>query len=77
MDPNLIPDPSGKDAYPILGLSWLIMRRDCDDPSKVRVLCDLVRYCLTDGQKVTEQLGYIPFSEDAVKEIMTRIPSAE
>ena len=54
-----MPDPDGKDSYPIVTYSWLLLYKKYDDPKKLATLKDLVRWCLDDGQQDSESLGYI------------------
>jgi phosphate transport system substrate-binding protein len=53
-------DPSGKDAYPIVTYTWLLLYKQYPDKRKAAVLKELLAYCLKDGQKEAEPLGYIP-----------------
>jgi phosphate transport system substrate-binding protein len=55
-----VPDPEVKDAYPIATYTWLICYKQYRDKGKFQVLQDLLTYCVTDGQKESEALGYIP-----------------
>lgn len=55
-----VPDPEGKDAYPIATYTWIICYKQYHDKGKFQVLQNLLTYCLTDGQKESEALGYIP-----------------
>ncbi len=52
-------DPSGEAAYPIIALSWLILRKSYDDPAKLPTLLSMIEYGLGPGQEVTERLGYV------------------
>jgi phosphate transport system substrate-binding protein len=54
-------DPPGNESYPIVGISWLILRNTYDDPAKLPVLKDVIAYAIGQGQEVTEQLGYVRF----------------
>ncbi|WP_462329154.1 phosphate ABC transporter substrate-binding protein PstS [Thiohalocapsa halophila] len=56
-------DPVNEAAYPIVALSWLVLRKEYDDPAKAAALEDLIAYALGPGQAVTERLGYLPFPE--------------
>jgi phosphate transport system substrate-binding protein len=56
-------DPAGEASYPIVGLSWLVMRREYDDPAIFAALKDLIEYAIGKGQDVTETLGYVRFPE--------------
>ena len=54
-----IPDPAGKDAYPILTLTWILLYRSYPEVAKAEVARDLFRWCLTEGQERSGELGYI------------------
>jgi phosphate transport system substrate-binding protein len=62
-----IPDPPGRDAYPIVTLTWVLLYRNYPDPQKFQELHDLFRWCLTDGQKYAAELGYIPLPPDIAR----------
>jgi phosphate transport system substrate-binding protein len=63
-------------AYPIVTLSWILMRKDYKDPNKLAALKDLVRYCLTEGQAQSEALGYIPAPSAVQAIILERLYKA-
>ncbi len=54
-----VPDPEGSDSYPIVTLTWMLLYDRYDDASKAAALKKLLKYCLTDGQKYNEDLGYL------------------
>jgi phosphate transport system substrate-binding protein len=56
-------DPAGAEAYPIIGVSWLILRKEYDDPAKLPALKAVIDYAMGPGQAVTDQLGYVRFPE--------------
>jgi phosphate transport system substrate-binding protein len=58
-----VPDPEGKDAYPIATYTWLICYKQYSDKGKFQLLQDLLTYCVTDGQKESEALGYLPLPQ--------------
>jgi phosphate transport system substrate-binding protein len=62
--PNLlrawVPDPIGKDAYPISTFTWLLLYKTYADQAKWNTLKAFVNFGLTDGQKFSNELGYIP-----------------
>jgi phosphate transport system substrate-binding protein len=64
-----MPDPQGDDSYPIVTYTWIIAYKTYDNPRKVEVLKDVLTYCLTEGQKSSEQLGYIPLPESVVEKV--------
>ena len=53
-------DPTAPDAYPIVTYTWMIFYRKYPDAKKLAAMQDLLKYCLNDGQKEAEALGYIP-----------------
>ena len=55
-----VSDPAGKDAYPIVTYTWLVLYKDYPDKKKAEILRDLMKYCLIEGQKDSDGLGYIP-----------------
>jgi len=54
-----VPDPDGKDSYPIVTYSWLLLYKQYNDPQKLAALKDVVRSCLDEGQEYSESLGYL------------------
>jgi len=61
-----VPDPPGKDSYPIVTFTWLLCYKKYDDAKKLTALKDVIRYCLDKGQASSEELGYIPLPENVV-----------
>ncbi len=54
-------------AYPISGLTFLLIPKDGPDQGKRQALKDFVKYVVTDGQGVAGSLNYAPLPE-AVKQ---------
>ena len=52
-------DPTGKDAYPIVTYTWLLLYKQYPDSGKAPSQGPPDE-CLKDGQKDAEPLGYIP-----------------
>ena len=61
-----MPDPDGADAYPIVTYTWLLLYKTSEKPASTAAIKDIVKYCLTDGQKVSEEMGYIPLPPSVV-----------
>ena len=61
-----ITDPEGPRSYPIATYTWMLFYRDNKDPKKAAALREMVDYCLADGQKMSEQMGYIPLPPGVV-----------
>jgi phosphate transport system substrate-binding protein len=68
-----MPDPAGKDSYPIVSYTWLLAYKNYQDPAKAKALKDVIRYGLTEGQKVSEEMGYIPFSDEVAKKVLAHV----
>ena len=69
--PNLIAwvsDPAGEDAYPIASFTWLLLYKNQDD-AKAEALRKFVEYSLTEGQKISDKMGYIPLPENVVAKV--------
>lgn len=65
-----LPDPQGEGAYPIVSYTWLLCYKDSADPAKATAIKELVRYCMGDGQKASESLGYIPLPEHVKERVL-------
>ena len=65
-----VPDPKGPGAYPIVSLTWVVCRKQYDDPRVAAKLKDVLQYCLSletgKGQSLSEKLGYIPLPDEAL-----------
>ncbi|HTO74377.1 MAG TPA: phosphate ABC transporter substrate-binding protein PstS [Gemmatimonadales bacterium] len=57
-----VPDPAGRDAYPILTLTWILLYRAYPEPAKAEAIRDLFRWCLMEGQQQSGALGYVSLS---------------
>ena len=68
-----VSDPEGKDAYPIVTFTWMILYKKYDNKEKLDALKSLVAYGLTDGQKDSEALGYVPLPDGVVSKAQAAI----
>lgn len=64
------PDPEGAEAYPIATYSWLLAYQSYGDPDKAETVRSVLQWCLTDGQKVSAELGYVPLPEAVAQQVM-------
>ena len=64
-----LPDPLGDGSYPIVTYTWLLCYKRYDDAKKLQALKDVIEYCLTEGQKSSEQLGYVPLPASVVAKV--------
>ena len=58
-----LPDPDGADSYPIVSYTWMLFYKKYSDPKMAEAIRQVVKYCLTEGQKVSGEMGYIPLPE--------------
>jgi phosphate transport system substrate-binding protein len=56
--PVVDPPASAKDAYPIAGLTFLLVPKQPKDPAKGKVVKDFIQFVITQGQNSAEQLEY-------------------
>jgi phosphate transport system substrate-binding protein len=56
--PIVDPPASAKDAYPMAGLSFLLVPKDASDAEERRALRDFIQYTITTGQDSAESLDY-------------------
>jgi phosphate transport system substrate-binding protein len=56
--PIVDPPASAKDAYPISGLTFLLVPRQGKDSAKQGVVKEFVQYIITQGQSIAESLQY-------------------
>jgi len=61
-----VTDPEGAKAYPISTYTWMLFYKENKDPKKAAALRQMVEYCLTEGQKAAQGMGYIPLPESVV-----------
>ena len=60
-------DPEGAEDYPIATFTWLLLYKKYSDAAKLEALKGFVTYGLTDGQKFSAELGYIPLPAAVVE----------
>ena len=56
--PIVDPPASARDAYPICGLTYLLLAKQGKDAKKTEVVKNFVQYIITDGQASAEALSY-------------------
>ncbi|MGC3989205.1 MAG: phosphate ABC transporter substrate-binding protein PstS [Chthoniobacteraceae bacterium] len=70
-------DPTGEGDYPIATFTWLLLYAKYDDAKVASTLKDIVKYGLTDGQKLAPELGYIPLPDAVVKLVEAKLGSVQ
>jgi len=75
-DANLVvsvPDPAGKDAYPIVSLTYMLLYEQYPDAAKGETLKKVVNWALKDGKAAATELGYIPLPDDIVTQVASKL----
>jgi phosphate transport system substrate-binding protein len=62
-------DPDGEKAYPVVTYTWMLFYKKYDDPKKAAAIRKMVEYCLTEGQKVSDKMGYLPLPQNVVGDV--------
>lgn len=62
-----LPDPEGEKSYPIVTYTWMCFYKKYESRETAKILRDVVNFCLTDGQKMADKLGYIPLPANVVE----------
>ena len=68
-----IPDPAGRDSYPIVTLTWALLYSKYEDSKKAAAVRDLFRWCLLDGQKYSSETGYLELPQNIAARTLTAL----
>jgi len=64
-----ITDPEGDEAYPIVTYTWMLVHKKYPDADKAKAVEAMVEYGLTEGQKASAELGYVPLPKSVVEKV--------
>lgn len=64
-----VPDSANPDAYPISGLTWLLLYPEYKDTAKGTALKEVIDWSLTTGKATATELGYVPLDESLVTKV--------
>lgn len=64
-----IVDPEGENSYPIVTYTWILAYKKYDDPQKAIAMEAMIQYGLTEGQKRSSELGYVPMPENVIEKV--------
>ena len=70
-----VSDPDGKDSYPIVTFTWMLFYKQYSDKDKLEALQAVVNYGLTEGQKDSDALGYVPLPPSVVAKAQEAVKS--
>jgi len=68
-----VPDPENPEAYPIAGLTWLLMYPEYENPETGEALQLVVDWALEEGDDVARELGYIPLPQDVETRVQNTV----
>ncbi|QSF49235.1 phosphate ABC transporter substrate-binding protein PstS [Thermosynechococcus sp. TA-1] len=66
----LVPDPENPEAFPIAGLTWILVYPEYQDGRKWQALENVLLWALgNEGKSIAEQLDYVPMPDDIVARV--------
>jgi phosphate transport system substrate-binding protein len=68
-----IPDPARDNAYPLVTYTWLLVARQYRNEKVAGGVREMLEWCLTEGQKISDDLAYIPLPEVVSKRILVEV----
>jgi phosphate transport system substrate-binding protein len=68
-----ITDPQGKKAYPIVTFTWILCFKKYADHKSAKALKEVLKFCLTDGQQWSQELGYVPLPEKVAARVLEAV----
>lgn len=60
-------DEPGATAYPIVGLTYILVYKQQKDATKGKALTEFLKWAMTDGQAMAKDLSYAPLPAEVVK----------
>lgn len=64
-----ITDPAGDPSYPIVTYTWWLVHTDYTKPGVADAIKALANWSLTEGQKLSPELGYLPLPDNVVTKV--------
>jgi phosphate transport system substrate-binding protein len=68
-----ITNAPGKEAYPICGATWLLVYEQQKDAAKGKKMVDFLKWALTKGESMAQQLEYAPLPDSLRDRALKRI----
>ena len=68
-----ITDPAGDTSYPIVTYTWWLVHSQYTKPGVADAIKALAAWSLTDGQKLSPELGYLPLPETVVTKVQAAV----
>ncbi|HEX6105599.1 MAG TPA: phosphate ABC transporter substrate-binding protein PstS [Gemmatimonadales bacterium] len=72
-----ITDAAGANAYPITSFTWLLIRKEGQDPGKAKTIWDFVRWMTgAEAQRMAADLHYAPLPVPVIELVQKRVPAS-
>ncbi len=65
----IIADPKGKDSYPILAATFILLPAEKGATNKQSI--EFFDWCFSDGKDIAQELGFVPLPDELVSKIKT------
>lgn len=66
-------NPPGDESYPIAGVTWLLVYEQQKDPAKGKKLVEFLKWALTQGEGMAQDLDYAPLPAELRERILKRV----
>jgi phosphate transport system substrate-binding protein len=70
-------DPDGKDAYPIATFTWLLLYQKYDNAQTAEQVKKFVGWGQAEGQKFSEELGYLPLPKEVTDKALEALKTVQ
>jgi len=68
-----VTDPTGDASYPMVTFTWWLCHTTYTKPGVADAIKALATWCLTDGQKLSPDLGYLPLPASVVTKVQAAV----
>ena len=72
-----VTDPTGDESYPIVTYTWILAKKKYEDKTKADALKSVLKWSLTDGQKLSESLFYVALPEKVSAQVLKAVDTIE
>src|SRR4051812_2073636 len=72
-----VTDPAGDESYPIVTYTWILAHKKYDDKAKADALKKVLKWNLTDGQKLSESLFYVPLPDAVSSQVLKAVDTIQ
>ncbi len=68
---EILTNEPGKESWPIAAATFILMHKSQDNPAAAKEVLNFFNFGYTEGDKMAEQLGYVPLPDTVVQQIQT------